>query len=140
MCENRVIMSLKRNCDGCGAIITDDSVENDFPSLVIYIGESEEPSYEYEDLCESCMSKIIGAIENALSSESEPVETHVVVEKQTEPQPIVDMKPIEPQHIEHEDASETEKEEPVTNDETGSRTYANGIINQFPIKSMRTNH
>lgn len=50
-------MSLKRNCDICGKVIGT-SGEKDYPDCAIYLGDTEEPTYEFEDLCEDCSSKM----------------------------------------------------------------------------------
>lgn len=50
-------MSLKRNCDICGKVIGA-SEEKDYPDCAIYLGDTEEPTYEFEDLCEDCSSKM----------------------------------------------------------------------------------
>lgn len=124
-------MSLKRNCDGCGAIIPDDKRDDEYPDLMVFIGDSESPAYEYEDLCPKCMDRIVCAIENAL------------IDKEDAPKPLPPR--IEPATAEPEKqpiAIESEPDEievPDIAEQPEERHYANGVVRQFPIKSARTN-
>lgn len=141
-------MSLKRNCDGCGAIIDDDKDGHDYPDLAVYIGESETPAYEYEDLCPKCKDRLVCAIENAL------IDCNIVTEKYSvgkHEAPMPQQEPIRlPEPKSASDASPSEDaiaaaEQPIDGvigateipkDDADERVYANGVVKQFPIQSM----
>lgn len=127
-------MSLKRNCDGCGAVIEDGKSEtNDYPDVAIYIGDSETPTYEYEDLCDDCKRLLISRLEHIF----EPP-----IDMEPAPIPVQEEKPnIEQIDTEREYSHEQSDitEQPIQKTNETPKVMANGIINQFPIKSMRTN-
>lgn len=146
-------MSLKRNCDGCGAIIDDDKNGHDYPGLAVYIGESETPAYEYEDLCPKCKDRLICAIENALTDCDIVTEKYSVGKHEA---PMPQQEPIRlPEPKVTSDASLSEEaiataEQPansvidaiaIPKDDADERVYANGVVKQFPMRSMYTaNH
>lgn len=125
---------MKRNCDGCGKVIPGDAIESDYPDLAIYIGDCETPAYEYEDLCPTCRDKLICAIENAL------IDCDIVEDRGPDIAPgnaISDSNPDK-----QDDDTEIPPAVDVVDDalsepaQADNKTYANGIVKQFPIKPM----
>ena len=132
-------MSLKRNCDGCGAVIDDgDTGGRDYPDMAVYVGDAESPAYEYEDLCPKCMGRLICAIENALIDCD--IETGPAPDCGPERLaiPAVSDTDIDDTPLSGDTASSAAPQPVSVSDGTdGYEGYANGVVRQFPIKSAR---